>query len=235
MKITIKDASGRGMRFARVTNVTESTLENQAVYSQLNELLAAHGVIVFDGMEIVEDLPFKIVNAFSTRKEHPAEPTSQSHQSQPTDLLPVTSQIKYTFGIKSRSSVGSPAPHINETAPGKQRTGSPRQVNGEGVVAFRDAISRHCDAVEIIQPAGKDSEQGAKPMRCARNLAQIERDMIAAEKAYAQAEERRQQAVRDRAVALVAINYYQAEIDGAVARLRERWSRYRAGDAIPAS
>jgi hypothetical protein len=60
------------------------------------------------------------------------------------------------------------------------------------------------------------------PTQSSRSLAQIESDMIAAEAAYAEAENRLNQAQRDRDAALAAINRHQSELDAAVGRLRER-------------
>lgn len=55
-----------------------------------------------------------------------------------------------------------------------------------------------------------------------RLLAQIENDLVTAEEAYAEADARFRQAQRDLDAALTAINKHQTELDGAMARLRER-------------
>jgi hypothetical protein len=54
-----------------------------------------------------------------------------------------------------------------------------------------------------------------------RPLSQIEKDLLAAEAEFSDAEARRQQAEADGRVALDGINKYQAEIDAAIDRLRQ--------------
>lgn len=89
-------------------------------------------------------------------------------------------------------------------------------------------FSRLADLVTAVCDLADASPDKEKPMKAnnaapdSRSLAQIESDMIAAEKAFAEAEERLKQAKRDSDAALSAINQHQSELDAAVARLRER-------------
>jgi hypothetical protein len=84
-----------------------------------------------------------------------------------------------------------------------------------------DLISAVCD-LAVACPGEEKPMKANDPMQSGRSLAQIESDMIAAEAAFAEAENRLKQAQRDRDGALAAINRHQSELDGAVARLRER-------------
>lgn len=94
-----------------------------------------------------------------------------------------------------------------------------------------DLIAAVCDLAD----AAPDEEKPMKandPAQGSRGLAQIESDMIAAETAYAEAENRLRQAQRDRDAALAAINQHQSELDAAVTRMRERspvGSAWKAG------
>lgn len=68
-----------------------------------------------------------------------------------------------------------------------------------------------------------------------RPLSQIEKDLIAAEGQFSDAEARRKQAEADARAALDGINKYQAEVDAAIDRLRKmsptgsNWSRQADG------
>ena len=57
-----------------------------------------------------------------------------------------------------------------------------------------------------------------------RSVSEIESDLLAAEKAYGDAEKRLKDAQRERQVALEAINKHQTEFDQAIAQLRQRSS-----------
>lgn len=67
-----------------------------------------------------------------------------------------------------------------------------------------------------------------------RALSEIEQDLHAVEAQFADAEARRHQAEADAKAALISIDKFQAEIDAAVAQLRQdspdgsRWSREAA-------
>lgn len=66
-----------------------------------------------------------------------------------------------------------------------------------------------------------------------RSLAEIENDLVKAETAYADADRRMMHAKRERQTALEAINGHQAELDAALAALRQRstpGSRWRPND-----
>lgn len=104
-----------------------------------------------------------------------------------------------------------------------------------------DLIAAVCDLASDAlpyEPADEETPmEGNSPMQHLRALALIESDMIAAEKAYTEAENRLNQAERDRDTALAAINRHQSELDAAVAHLRERspagsaWKAERGGAA----
>jgi hypothetical protein len=57
-----------------------------------------------------------------------------------------------------------------------------------------------------------------------RSVSEIESDLLAAEKAYGDAEKRLKDAQRERQAALEAINKHQSEFDQAIAQLRQRSS-----------
>lgn len=74
-----------------------------------------------------------------------------------------------------------------------------------------------------VTPRNKERPMEANnSMQRPRTLAQIESDMVTAEEAYAEAEERFKQAQLDRDAALAAINQHQSELDEAITRLRDR-------------
>ena len=69
-----------------------------------------------------------------------------------------------------------------------------------------------------------------------RSLAEIENDLVKAETAYTDADRRMTHAKRERQSALEAINRHQAELDAALAALRQRstpGSRWRPDDDQP--
>jgi hypothetical protein len=69
-----------------------------------------------------------------------------------------------------------------------------------------------------------------------RSLAEIENDLLKAETAYTDADRRMMHAKRERQTALEAINGHQAELDAALAALRQRstpGSRWRPDDDQP--
>jgi hypothetical protein len=75
---------------------------------------------------------------------------------------------------------------------------------------------------DILQdsPAKEKAMELIATGRHLRALSEIEKDLLAAEAGFTNAETRRQQAEADAEAALDAINEYQAEIDAAVERLR---------------
>ncbi|MBV1689199.1 hypothetical protein KRR38_16335 [Novosphingobium sp. G106] len=80
-------------------------------------------------------------------------------------------------------------------------------------------IAAVCDLASAPAP---EKEKPMKANDPSRSLAQIESDMVAAEAAYAEAEERLKQAQQDRDAALASIDRHQSELDAAVSRLRQR-------------
>jgi hypothetical protein len=90
------------------------------------------------------------------------------------------------------------------------------------IAAVCDLASDALSGAPATVPIEEEPVKTNQPAQNARSLAQIESDMIAAEQAYSAADERLNQAQRDRDAALAAIDKHQFELDAAVDRLRER-------------
>lgn len=90
---------------------------------------------------------------------------------------------------------------------------------GESFAALTKAAQVHA---ECSNEAAKENIMDAIPAEVAiRPLSQIEKDLLAAEAEFTDAEARRQQAEADARAALDGINKYQGEIDAAIDRLRQ--------------
>jgi hypothetical protein len=100
---------------------------------------------------------------------------------------------------------------------------------GESFAALTKAAQ--LDDVSSKEPAKENTMDAVAVDGTIRPFSQIEKDLLAAETEFSDAEARRQQAEADAHAALDRINKYQAEIDAAIGQLRKtspagsNWSR----------
>jgi hypothetical protein len=90
---------------------------------------------------------------------------------------------------------------------------------GESFAALTKAAQ--LDAASSKRSAKENTMDAIAVDGHSRPLSQIEKDLLAAEAQFSEAEARRQQAEADARAALDGINNYQAEIDAAIGRLRQ--------------
>jgi hypothetical protein len=90
---------------------------------------------------------------------------------------------------------------------------------GESFAALTKAAQ--LDDVSSKRSAKENTMDAVAADGTIRPLSQIEKDLLAAEAQFSEAEARRQQAESDASAALDSINKYQAEIDAAIGRLRQ--------------
>lgn len=108
-------------------------------------------------------------------------------------------------------------------------------VNADARNSIADSLTALTEAANItVTPARSQLSAQRRTFPSAapvRALSEIERDLHSVEARFADAESRRQQAEADAKAALISIDEFQAEIDAAVAQLRQdspegsRWNR----------
>jgi hypothetical protein len=120
---------------------------------------------------------------------------------------------------------------------GASQLDTPRDRVGDGpqsaplvTEGARVSVGKSLSALASLAQAGVPPVGAAKEMampvtnadELLRPISQIEKDLLTAETNYSDAETRRQQAERDGQAALAEINRFQAEIDAAIGRLRQK-------------